>query len=132
MAGPAPRAAWLDGAAGAVAVTASSVSALTVAVHAGAAGRLVVGTAFDPGWHATVTTAGTAVSAAVERDGLVQSVAVPAGASTVTLSYSAPGLRTGAAISAVTLATGLVLLVALGVWRRRRSQAATSRAAPPP
>jgi hypothetical protein len=130
-AGPAPRVVWLDGAAGAVAVTASSVSTLTAAVHAGAAGRLVVGTAFDPGWRATVTTAGSAASVEVERDGLVQSVAVPAGASTVTLSYSAPGLRTGAAISAVTLATGLVLLVVLGVWRRRRSQAAPSRAAPP-
>jgi hypothetical protein len=120
--GPAPRVAWLDGAAGAVAVTARSVSTLTVAVHAGAAGRLVVGTAYDSGWHATVTAAGTSAATTVERDGLVQSVAVPAGASTVTLSYSAPGLPVGAAISAATLLVVFGLVIGLQVSRRRRSR----------
>lgn len=84
----------------------------TVDVAASRPAVLVVSQSWSPGWTASVDGRSVPV---VRVDGVVQGVAVPAGRSHVVLWYRAPGLVTGAAVSAT---TALALAVAMFVGRR--------------
>jgi hypothetical protein len=74
------------------------------------------------GWHATLVPAGGGPSRAlhVERDGLVQSVRVPAGTWVLTFSYRPPGLTAGIAGSALALLAFAAAGAVVTVRRRRR------------
>jgi uncharacterized membrane protein YfhO len=78
-----------------------------VDINADRPAMLVVSQSWLPGWTATID--GKTVPV-VRADGIVQAVPVPAGAHHVTLNYMAPGLKTGAGI------TTLTVLVLLGWW----------------
>jgi hypothetical protein len=82
---------------------------------------LVRSVADVPGWRATVSSAGHVSDIGVESDGLVQRVRVPAGTSTVTFFYVAPGWHEGQ-IVAFGGALGFVGLIVAGLvsGRRRR------------
>ena len=106
-------------------VTAASVrkyaaTHLTLDVQAPEAGYLVVSEVWYPGWVATVN--GTATATEVVN-GALRAVAVPAGASTVEMTYRPRsftwGLWAGVA--------GIVLLVIVGVSSSYQSQTSTSR-----
>jgi hypothetical protein len=94
---------------------------LSLRVRAAAPALLILSEVYDPGWHATVDGERTSVLVA---DHLLRAVTVPAGDHLVELSYQAPGLRLGVAISAATAATlaamGVVLRLAAPLRRRRR------------
>jgi hypothetical protein len=85
---------------------------------------LVVSTAWLPGWSATVNGAPAPVARA---NGLVLAVPVPAGRSTVHLSFSPPGLRAGA-LSAM-LSIGLLLVSGWFAARLRARRARRARRA---
>lgn len=91
----------------------------TVAVHADRAFTLVRSVADVPGWSARVLRASGGSAVPVRRDGLVQSVALPAGRYEVTFTYTAPGLRAGLVASA---AGGAALLVLLALDAARRGR----------
>ncbi|HLI14502.1 MAG TPA: hypothetical protein VKV23_00410 [Acidimicrobiales bacterium] len=97
----------------------------TVEARAAAAFLLVRSVADLPGWHAEVD--GRPVR--IRRFGLVQAVRLPAGRSSVTFLYTAPGSELGAALAGA----GWAALVALaaGDWlatRRRRAGRGAARA----
>ncbi|HYX42600.1 MAG TPA: YfhO family protein, partial [Pyrinomonadaceae bacterium] len=77
---------------------------------------LVVSEIFYPGWKATVDKQPVPISLA---DYLLRGVALPAGAHTIEMRYTAPAARNGALISALTL----LLLCALGIYAWRTSAA---------
>jgi len=105
-------------------VARSIAGTLSVAVHASAPVTLVRSEAWLPGWVATITRPGAPRRVvAVAPAGLIQSVALPAGTSTVQFSYHAPHLRAGIVATSVSLAA----LLAGGAWlalTRRRSRPA--------
>jgi len=79
--------------------------------------RIIRAVAAIPGWTATWRPAGgPAVTLPVERDGLVQAVAVPPGRGVLTWSYVPPGFTAGLALSAA----GLAALPVLAAVRRPR------------
>jgi hypothetical protein len=101
---------------------------VVIHVRTEAAGLLVVGNTWMPGWSATVD----AAPATVHRGNHWQQVVALAGAGRheVVLKYTPPGLRAGSAISATVLIAwsgfGLALVVGLSSaprweWRPRRS-----------
>jgi hypothetical protein len=108
--------AFVDGG-GAARVARWSPNRVDLAVEGAAAGaRLVYNMNFDEGWSATVRQGEAARALAVFADRDRIAVALPAGASEVTLSYVPVGLRTGlalAALSSLALAAGVL-------WQRRR------------
>jgi len=118
------RPVWLVGAArgdAARLVAANEDGTATVVVTARAPVRLVRAEAWLPGWGATLHgRAGGARAVAVVPDGLVQSVAVPAGTWRVEFAYHAPHLRLGAVVSGAALLAVLVALAVLAVLERRR------------
>jgi hypothetical protein len=83
---------------------------------------LVVLDSWDPGWSASIDGRATDI---VRADYNFRAVRVPAGTSTVTMSYQPPGLVLGAVVSGVTVALIGVALVAPPLRRlaRRRSAA---------
>jgi MYXO-CTERM domain-containing protein len=86
--------------------------------------------AFQVGWRVVATgPTGTTRNLAVGRDGLIQSVRVPAGSWTLTFLYRPPDLNAGLAGTTVAV-LGLAGLGAVGVWRRRRPRR-TERGASP-
>ena len=89
---------------------------LVISVSAPAAGWLVVADAMQSGWHAKVNGVSQALVAA---DHALVAVPIPEGASTVTLEYRPPGLQAGIRISMMSVA--LVVLLAYGAGRRRRT-----------
>jgi uncharacterized membrane protein YfhO len=90
--------------------------------------RVVRAVADIPGWTATWRAAhGSPVSLAVQRDGLVQVVNVPAGSGVVTWSYSPPGLKAGLALSLAAAAVLLALLAAPAAARARRLRGGPER-----
>lgn len=96
----------------------------SLAVRSPAGVRVIRSVAAIPGWTATWQPRhGSPMALTVDRAGVIQSVAVPAGSGIVTFSYSPPGLRAGLALSAV----GLALILALAILARRRGR----RSAPP-
>lgn len=98
-----------------------------VTPNGGGVPLLITGEIWYPGWHA----ASSAGALPVSRTGYLASVSVPPGVSSITLSYSPPGLVAGAIISTASLgACG----IALALTRRRRlstqprrSEAATAQ-----
>lgn len=111
--GSTPRA---SGSTAHVQVTRDVPGSIAARVDAAGAGYLVVADAIArPGWVATVDGRRARLVAGNHAFGAVP---VPAGAHTVELRYHAPGLRTGAVVSAV---AGLVTvgLLLVGVVRRR-------------
>jgi len=84
--------------------------------------RVIRSVAAIPGWSATWhPRSGKPVPLAVRADGLIQAVDVPAGKGLLTWSYSSPGFRSGAALSAG--AGALLLLLLVVAWRRGRRPA---------
>jgi hypothetical protein len=77
------------------------------------AGLLVISEQFDDGWHAQIDGRDAPV---VKVDGFMLGVRVPAGLHTLELTYTAPGLHVGMAVSFV----ALLLVIALLVDRRAR------------
>ncbi|HZQ78228.1 MAG TPA: YfhO family protein [Acidimicrobiia bacterium] len=90
-------------------------ASVDVDVTADRPGIVVVSQAWFPGWRATVDGHSAPV---VRVDGVVQGVPLGAGPHRVRLVYRAPGLRAGAAVTALT-AMGLVLALAVGRRRAR-------------
>jgi hypothetical protein len=78
-------------------------------------GLLVRSVAYSEGWRAEVRTGARTHTAPVLRRGLVQAIAVPAGNSTVTWRYEAPGFAAGLVLTTVSglgaLLVGLALVV---------------------
>ena len=82
---------------------------LAATVFSRAGTRVVRSVADIPGWSATWQPAhGAAEALAVQRDGLVQSVDVPAGLGVITWSYTPPLFTAGLALSLL----AMVLLLA--------------------
>jgi len=77
------------------------------------AGMVVLDDQLDDGWSVEVD--GRAADP-LRVDSVMRGVAVPAGTHTVTWSYRAPGLRAGLVLSVL----GLLLILALALWRRTR------------
>jgi hypothetical protein len=136
----APRQAWLAATpTGSVEVTASSSNHLSLAVVSPAPARLVVGVGYDPGWHALVTAGQRSSPATVERQGLVLAVEVPAGTTSVELSYTAEGFDSGLAVAGASagliacwLLGWLLLGHRLGCQRQGISRRRTRRSRPAP
>lgn len=83
--------------------------------------RLVRSVAYADGWTAELRTAGrSARSVPVRRLGVVQSVAVPAGVTTVAWTYHPPGLRVGLILNVVGLAVLVAIAAGLAVGSARR------------
>ena len=101
----------------------------TVTVHTPWAAELIRSVAAVPGWRATVAHDGAAAQVPVRRNGLVQSVAVPAGTSTISFAYAAPGWQPAQLIALAGLlgVAGLLLAPAAARLRRRRFNGAGSR-----
>ena len=106
----------------------SSVNTITGSqtnvVHLEQAGTLVRSEAFLPGWSATVTPVqgGATTSAPVIAHDLVQSVNLPPGDWSVTLSYQAPRLKVGEIITGVGLGAFVLVIASVFVgFLRRRS-----------
>jgi hypothetical protein len=76
-------------------------------------GMVVLNDQLDDGWSVEVD---GREAEPLRVDSVMRGVAVPAGTHTVTWSYRAPGLRAGLALSVV----GLLLILALALWRRTR------------
>jgi hypothetical protein len=94
----------------------AAVSSATVSSVHGI--RLVRATAYIPGWSATWQPRnGQPVTLSVQRDGIVQSVNLPAGQGTVTWHYMTPLFPAGLAVS---LSAGLLVLVLAVAGRRPR------------
>ena len=91
---------------------------IEVRVDAQGAGFLVVADSIvRPGWRATVDGSPAAVR---HGNHAFAAVAVPAGSHTVVLTYRAPGLRLGVAVTAVFMLLAAVPVVGPFVARRRR------------
>ncbi|MFZ0667053.1 MAG: YfhO family protein [Acidimicrobiales bacterium] len=101
-------------------LVANSTNAATISVNTQRASLLVWSTAWDAGWHASMTVNGKNESVPVKRVGLVQGVDVPAGTSVVHFSYRPPHIEMGAAITALTAAVVAALVIAFEMRRRKR------------
>lgn len=123
-------AAQQPGSAGAVQRIRWGTSSVDVTLEADRAGMLVVSQAWFPGWTASVDGRPAPV---VRVDGLVQGVPVGPGTHQVNLSYRAPGLRAGTALTGCT-AAGLALAALIRRRRRHlfRSAIASPTAGRPP
>jgi hypothetical protein len=123
--------AWVQGSAGATARVVSSTSwgAVTVRVHSAHPATLVRSEQFAAGWQATVRSAaapsGAGRAETVQRHGLVQAVAVPAGTSLVSFSYRPHRVDEGVAATVV----GVLALLALSRWPRLRPRLVRRRPA---
>jgi uncharacterized membrane protein YfhO len=82
---------------------------IVVRVDAAAPSLLVLAESAVPGWRAFVDGAETPV---LRADEALRACAVPAGAHRVEFVYAAPGLRSGATVSALCLALFLALALA--------------------
>ncbi len=90
-------------------------------VRTNRAARLVRSVAYGDGWRAELRTAdGSVRSLPARRLGLVQSVAVPAGVTTVTWTYHPPGVRAGLILTLFAIGLIVAIGVFLGVRRRVR------------
>jgi len=88
---------------------------------------LVRSETFAPGWEATIRLAqGTTLHRPAVADGILQSVRLPAGATSVAFDYHAPWLERGLAISAAAL-LGVLASLAVGLPRPRRRAARRAR-----
>lgn len=110
-----------SGAAARLSVSDDSGDRVAVDVQAEGAGYLVVADAIQSGWAVTVN--GEPANL-VDADHAVGAVYVPAGASTVVFQYVGTGLRTGAAVTAVSFAIFLFVLIFPPLFRRLRRRGA--------
>jgi hypothetical protein len=134
--------AWVVGSGGpgsARIVTSTPWGDQTITVTTPTPASLVRNVEFARGWQAVVRPvgAGAASHPMVQRDGLVQAVAVPAGTSVVSFTYRPHRVLEGLAVSAV----GVIAVLVCALWpstaarrRRRRSGegASPARSAPTP
>lgn len=131
--------AWVSGDAGSAHVVSDSPwGDETISVDTHHAARLVRSVQYAAGWEATVTPTGSTGSrraaarpVSVRQDGLIQSVAVPAGTSLVRFAYHPARAYDGIALSV----SGVLVAVVLGSWpalaaRRRRHRSSRTAAAP--
>jgi hypothetical protein len=133
-AGAAGRA-WVEGASGSARIARTTPwGDESISVRTPVPSTLVRNVQFATGWQATVHTVGpgtgapgtgpgTTRAAAVERHGLVQSVAVPAGTSVVTFTYRPHRVVEGMAASAVGVVAIVLCFLAPGIERARRRRA---------
>jgi hypothetical protein len=105
------RFSWLEGDRGPVRVTHETLNRLELQFPAGPAAALLRTDTFYPGWHAE-TSEGAPLKLAKERDAFTR-IEIPAGATTLRLTYEPRGLRLALALSAL----GLVGMVLLGSRR---------------
>ena len=124
--GRAPVAEPAPGGAGAVQWQTDAPDELRLEVRSDRPAWLVVLDSWDPGWSASVNGHPADV---VRADANFRAVRVPAGTSTVSMSYLPPGLVSGAVVSGVTVALIAVGLVVppLRRYARRRSTARQRR-----
>ncbi|MBS1868154.1 MAG: hypothetical protein JSS99_00650 [Actinobacteria bacterium] len=120
-----PRAAGALGAGGgSVRVVAERNARVTLRATLPRAGLVVLGDQWAPGWRVAVD---GRPARAVQADMLLRGVVVPAGAHEIVWSYRVPGLRAGAALSALGLLAALAWAAALAL-RASSRRAARSRA----
>ncbi len=94
--------------------------------------RLVRAVDAIPGWSAAWhARSGRTTALAVHRDGLVQSVDLPAGQGTVTWAYNPPGFAAGMALSLLALVALVALVLVVALARRRRAEPAKGSAGEP-
>lgn len=119
------------GASADVEVSQDGYQRIAASVDATGAGLLVVADSRRPGWSARLDGEPVAL---VEADHAMSAVAVPAGTHVVELVYETPGLRAGAAVTALAL-TAVVALV-VPAWndgrRRRQDVRVTDQVEPEP
>ena len=115
-----------DPAAGTVDVTASSDTDLEVTVDAAAASVLLVHTAYDPGWTATIDGEPADVSPV---EGFLVGVAVPEGLHAITLRYRDEPVLLGLGLSGLVWLGILAAFVGAAIRERARSRAAPSTGA---
>jgi len=105
------------GASGTARVTSERNAQVTIHASLHQTGLLLLDDAYARGWSVTVD---GRPAHPLETDVVLRGVVVPTGNHTVVWTYTVPGLRTGAAVSAV----GLLITLAWGAWlvlRRRRT-----------
>jgi hypothetical protein len=101
--------------------TSGDTGAATVRVTSPRATTLVRAVADVPGWQVTISHDGHTTSSAPRRDGLVQSVRLSAGTSSVAFNYQAPGW-VASQLTALGGAVVIVGLVGLDAFYRRRQR----------
>lgn len=104
----------------------------SVAVSTPRAAELVRSVAALPGWRATLEHGGRLSEVPVRRHGLVQSLDVPAGDSTVTFFYVAPGWAPAQLVALAGALACAALLLAPAAARRRRLLRAGGARSPAP
>jgi hypothetical protein len=114
-----PEAAGLAGARGSAAVVREGDAGVTLRASLDRRGLVVLDDAFTPGWSVRVD---GRPARALHVDDVLRGVVVGPGRHTVAWSYAVPGLRAGAAVSALALAALLGGAIALGVRSRSRSR----------
>jgi Bacterial membrane protein YfhO len=111
----------LTGGAGTVRVVDEQNARVTLRATLPRTGLVVLGDAWAPGWSVRVD---GRPARALQADVVLRGVVVPAGSHTIEWSYRVPGLRTGALLSALGLASVLGWAGVLVVRSRRRGRAA--------
>jgi hypothetical protein len=109
--------------------TANRNNALTISVDAAAPGFLVLSELWYPGWHAVVHgTDQTTEHAVIHANGALRAVPVPAGHSTVELTFRPAGWRWGRVLAGLgMLALAMLLLSTQRLRHRQRLEDATGR-----
>ncbi|MGO8874348.1 MAG: hypothetical protein ACLQNG_01075 [Acidimicrobiales bacterium] len=104
----------------------------SVTVRTPRTAELVRSVAALPGWRATLEHAGRLSEVPVRRHGLVQSIDVPAGDSTVTFFYVAPGWALAQVVALLGALGCAALVLAPAVARRRRRLSGGGARSPAP
>ncbi len=99
----------------------------TVSVTSSGPATMVRSVADIPGWRATEDHDGRTFATPVRRDGLVQSISVPAGTTIVTFTYAPPGFRAGLVLFALGILGMLVLAIGVVTRASRRRRAGRQR-----
>ena len=104
-------------------------SKMTILVDAAAPGLLVLSEVWYPGWHATIHGSDrTTEHAVIHANGALRAVPVPAGRSTVELTFAPAGWQLGQTLLGLgLLAIALLIFSTQRLRRRLRLQAATTR-----
>jgi hypothetical protein len=114
----------IDGSASRVRWLTESANEIQLEVRSTQPAWLVVLDSWDPGWTASIDGEGAEIARANHN---FRAVRVPAGTSTVRMSYRPPGLVAGIAISGVTVATIFALVVVPPMWQFARRRSASGK-----